>query len=291
MMRSISLPRHLGGLIAAVVIANGAAAGGTFFIPDVLLGPAVMNGSARGTALIMLAVGIPVLTIATWLASRGSWRALVVALGTLGYFAYNDFLLLFATPFNSLFLFYVAAMSLTVFTLGAALLTIDPRTVADRCPHVPAHGIAVYAWVIVGLNALLWLGKVIPPMLGPDPTEFVAGSGIATNPVIVQDLVFWLPGAALMGALLWERRPLGILLGGAWLVYGLLESIGVATDQWFGTMADPSSSIASMAAVVLFVALGLIGLVPLFFFFRPDRAVESTESVGPTGAGLGLNAR
>jgi hypothetical protein len=291
MMRPISLPRHLGGLIAAAAIANAAAAATTFFIPDVLTGPAVTNGNARGTTLVMLAVGIPVLSIATWLAARGSWRALVVTLGALGYFAYNDFLLLFATPFNSLFLVYVAAMALTGFTVGAMVLAIDPRSVADRCPHVPARGIASYLWVIAGLNALLWLGKVVPAMLAPDPTAFVAGSGVATNPVIVEDLVFWLPAAALIAGLLWDRRPLGILLSGAWLVYWFIEAIGVATDQWFGTMADPTSTVASMDAVVLFVVLAVVGLVPLFFFFRPDRGAESAAPAGHAGAGLGLDAR
>jgi hypothetical protein len=291
MIQSVPLPRHLGGLIAAAAIANATAAAATLFIPDVLTGPAVTNGNARGTTLVMLAIGIPVLTVATWLAARGSWRAIVVVLGTLGYFAYNDFLLLFATPFNSLFLVYVAAIALTSFAVGAVVLTMDPRTVAARCPHVPARGIASYLWVIAGLNVLLWLGKVVPAMLAPDPTAFVAGTGVATNPVIVEDLVFWLPAAALIAALLWDRRPLGILLSGAWLVYWFIEAIGVATDQWFGTMADPTSRVASMEAVVLFIALAVIGLVPLFFFFRPDRGAESAAPAGRTGAGLGLDAR
>ncbi len=119
----------------------------------------------------------------------------------------------------------------------------------------------------------------MPATFAERPTSFLDGTGLATNPVFVQDLVFWLPGAAAMAVMLWQRRPLGILLGGAWLVYGLLESIGVATDQWFGSIADPASRQASMEAVALFGILAVVGLVPLWFFFRPDR-LATTERVG-----------
>lgn len=45
------------GVIAAMAAAI------TFFVPAVLRGPAVMNGSARGTALVLLLVAVPALTL------------------------------------------------------------------------------------------------------------------------------------------------------------------------------------------------------------------------------------
>jgi uncharacterized membrane protein len=265
------LPRALAWLLAASAVANAVGAGLTLLLPDVLTGTAVTNGNARGTSLVMLAAGVPALAVGGWLASRGSWRGLVVALGALAYLAYNDFLLLFATPFNRLFLVYVVAASTTLFAIVAAVRTVDPAVVADRVPRLPARGIAVYAFTIAVFNALIWLRTIVPATFADRPGSFLDGSGVATNPVFVQDLVFWLPGTAVMAVMLWRRLPLGVLLAGAWLVYGLLESVGVATDQWFGSIADPSSTLASMDAVWLFVVLAVIGLVPLWFFFRPDR--------------------
>jgi hypothetical protein len=282
MLRPITLARPAGGLIAASAVANALAAGATFLVPDLLTGPAVTNAQARGTSLVMLAIGIPVLVVAAWLASRGSWRGLLSAIGALTYLAYNDFLLLFATPFNPLFLVYIAAMSLTGFALATTVATTDHAAVAERCPRVPVRGIAIYAWVVAILNALVWLKTVVPATFAPDPTSFLADSGVATNPVFVQDLAFWLPGAALIGVLLWMRRPLGIVLGGAWLVYGLIEAIGVATDQWMGTVADPGTTQASMEGVALFVVVGLIALVPLFFFFRPEPGSDVARQPRPT---------
>jgi len=291
MPRPITLARPAGRLVLAAFVANALAAGATCFVPDLLTGPAVTDAQARGTSLIMLGIGLPVLAIGGLLATSGSWRGLLAAIGALAYLAYNDFLLLFATPFNPLFLVYIAAMSLTAFALATTILTSDHLAVAERCRRVPARGIATYMWVVTVLNTLVWLRAIVPAMFAPDPTSFLEGSGVATNPVFVQDLTFWLPSAAIIGVLLWSRRPLGIVLGGAWLVYGVIESIGVATDQWFGALVDPTSTQASMAAAVLFVALALVGMVALFSFYRPDRATRSVASTqtAASGARLGGN--
>jgi uncharacterized membrane protein len=282
MPRAITLARPAGGLIAAAAVANAIAAGATFFVPDLLTGPAVTNAQARGTSLVMLGIGLPVLLVGAWLASRGSWRGALFAIGALAYLAYNDFLLLFSTPFNPLFLAYVAAMSLTAFALAMTIATTDHETIAQHARRAPARGIAIYAWVLVVVNALVWLKTIVPAMFAEDPTSFLADSGVATNPVFVQDLTFWLPGAALIGVLLWMRRPLGFTLAGGWLVYGLIEAIGVATDQWFGSVADPGTTQATMEGVGLFVVVGLIALVPLYFFFRPEPGPRAVSQPRPT---------
>src|SRR6187402_2845702 len=125
MPRPITLARPAGRLVLAAFVANALAAGATCFVPDLLTGPAVTDAQARGTSLIMLGIGLPVLAIGGLLATSGSWRGLLAAIGALAYLAYNDFLLLFATPFNPLFLVYIAAMSLTAFALATTILTSD----------------------------------------------------------------------------------------------------------------------------------------------------------------------
>ena len=126
MPRQITLNRPAATLVAAAAVANLIAAGVTLFVPDLLTGPAVTNAQAQGTSLIMLIIGLPALVAGAALASRGSWRGLLVAIGALAYLAYNDFLLLFATPFNPLFLAYVAAMSFTAFALATTIVTQFP---------------------------------------------------------------------------------------------------------------------------------------------------------------------
>lgn len=272
------LPRHIAWLAYLVAFVNGIAAALTLLVPDILNGPAFTNGNARGTSLVLLVVATPLLALSVSRARASGARALLLVLGSLGYFAYNDVLLLFATPFNPLFLFYTTAFALTIFTSIETLRSMDARRIAAALPSIPARPIAVYAWVIVGLNTLGWLGGILPAIMGPQPPAFLADLGVATNPVYVQDLSFWLPGAAIAAWLLWNRRPAGTVLVGSWLVWGLIESVGVATDQWFGMQADPT--VDATAVIALFLVLAVVGLVPLFAYFRPaaGRRVTATAA-------------
>jgi hypothetical protein len=254
----------LSGLLALVA---GAAAAATFFIPDVLTGPAAPNGQARGTALVMLVAAVPLLVGAMVAARRGSWRAEFLWLGAVAYLLYNAVLLLFLTPINELFLLYVAAGSLAIFaTIAFVGGGTEPATHLDR---LPARPLAVWVWIVVALNAILWLVDIVPALLDDDPASLVAGTGVATNVIYIQDLAFWLPAMTVAGWWLWRRKPLGILLTGSWLVFGVIEAWGIAVDQWFGHRADPSSDLVSTALIPGLIALGLVSLIPVWFYLRP----------------------
>jgi hypothetical protein len=47
-----------------------------------------------------------------------------------------------------------------------------------------------------------------------------------------------------------------------------LEGVTVATDQWFGHRADPTSEWATTAGVWIFAVLTLVTLVPLLLHLR-----------------------
>jgi hypothetical protein len=70
-----------------------------------------MNGSARGTALVMLALALPTLVAGLVATARGSIRARALLLGAIAYVTYNAMLFVYATPFNSLFLAYPSGHS------------------------------------------------------------------------------------------------------------------------------------------------------------------------------------
>src|SRR6266566_1800030 len=68
-------------LSAALGLAAAASSLLTFTVPAVLRGTAVMNGSARGTALVVLLAGVPALACSMLLAARGSAAAVITWLG------------------------------------------------------------------------------------------------------------------------------------------------------------------------------------------------------------------
>jgi hypothetical protein len=259
-------PFRLSGALALVA---ATAAAMTFLVDGILTGPAVAVGNARGTALMILVLGVPVLVASMALTARGSVRALFVWLGATAYLLYNAVMFLFATPFNHLFLVYVAMLSLSLWTVVLLVPSIDRQLVASRfSPRLPARGIGAYLATLATLNALIWLRTAVPASVSGEPTSFLDEIGLTTSPSFVQDLAFWLPLTALGGVLLWRRTAWGYLIAGPMLVYGVLEAIGVAVDQWFGYQADPTTSYASLGGMWLFAGLAVVGLIPAYLFLH-----------------------
>ena len=197
------------GVLLAVATALTCAA--TAFVPGILRGPAVMMGSARGTALVCIVGAVPTLAVAMWRARGGSARAVVVWLGTVMYLGYNAFMLLFATPFNRLFLGTVAMTGLSIAGGIALAATADVLELARRCDRrLPARTLAAFIAVVAVANGLLWLRGALQGIVRDVPLPALEGTGLTTVPTWVQDLSFWLP-LMLVGAVwLWRRRPWGI---------------------------------------------------------------------------------
>ena len=188
------------GLAMAALTAGVA----TFVAKDSIAGPAVSVGTARGTALVVATVAVPVLLAAMWSTSRGSLRALVIWLGAAGYLLYNAVMFLFATPYNRFFLAYVAMFALALWSIGAVLTQTDVAGIARNVTgRLPAHGIAIYAWTVALLNALVWLRTIIPTITAENPGAFLLGSGFSTHPVYIQDLAIWYPSPS------WPRPGCG----------------------------------------------------------------------------------
>ena len=96
--------------VLALATAVTAVVGGAWTAsdPGLLHGPAAMQGSARGTALVLLLVTVPVLLISLWRALQGSGAALLTWGGDLLHVVYIAVLLIFLKQFNGAYLVDVA---------------------------------------------------------------------------------------------------------------------------------------------------------------------------------------
>jgi hypothetical protein len=257
--------RRLSLLTAALAVVAGV---WTFADPGLLHGPEAMQGSARGTALVLTAVAVPALLVSVLVAPPGAGASLLTWGGSLLYVVYNAVLFLFLTPFNAAFLLYVALFGSALWSVGylgatGAVWTVG-RSIAGAAP---VRGVAVYVWVVVVLNAAAWLATIVPS-LATYPTPMLEGTGVQTNAIYVQDLAVWLPLAAVAAGWLWRREARGAVVVSAVLGMWVIESVSIAVDQWFGARADPASPVVSMAMVAPFLALAVIGVVPLWLLLR-----------------------
>jgi hypothetical protein len=278
-------------LVYALIVASVASAVVTLLAPHLLSGPAVMNGSAKGTAVVVALGGCPTLLLAHRRARSGSLPALTLAAGAAVYLVYNAVLLVFATPINRAFLLYEAMLGLAIWTLIA--LVAELRARAGRPARPPSRWAAGFVGGVVLLNAAAWGSRVVPALLSDRTGSMLAGTGLTTNPVYVQDLAFWLPAIAWIAIGMWKEEGPRTALGAAALCYWLLESVSIAVDQWWGHHDDPTSSVASGAAVPLFLVVAAVTLWPLAHVLRsvataaPRRVGAVPRSPVPDRAGRG----
>ena len=262
----MKLAYWLSGALSVVAAVVSAVA---VFHPSLFRDPAMTAGNARGTDLVILVVAVPLLLVSMIATARGSIRATMVWLGALSYVLYNAVFFAFDVAFNQMFLLYVAVLSLAIWSLVALLLGIDgARVQACFTNRLPVRTIAAYLVATTALFALTWLQDILPGLVRLTTPTSLQGTLMLTNPIQVMDFAVGFPVTILAAVWLWQRRPWGYVLAGLFLVYGIIETLSVSTDQTFGHMGDPAQSIAM---VPVFTALTLVALVPLALYLRAIR--------------------
>jgi hypothetical protein len=256
--------------LLAVVAATSSAA--MWLWPELLNGASAMDGSARGTALMVLVAGVPLLVTSMWATSRGSARAMFVWAGSVAFLLYQSVLFALATPFNALFLLYEAMLALGIWSAVTLISQVGVRRLPELFDErTPVRSMAAFLWVAVSLNALAWLAAIVPALSEAASPAFLEGTGLTTNPIYVQDLAVWLPMMTVAAWWLWHRDGRGLLLGGAMLIAWVLEPFTIAVDQWVGVAADPTATYVSTDVIPIMLGLAAVMVVPAFLFLRSVR--------------------
>lgn len=264
--RPAALPWALSALLLAAAAVATVSALAT---PELLHGPAVMVGSMRGTASVVLVLALPILVLAMAAARRGRLLGMVGWIGSVAFITYQGWMFLFGLPFNGLFLVYVAMFAFGFWALVALLVRVPAGAYAASFePALPARLLA--GWMIASCLAFyaLWLRNVVPALLDSVAPAFLAGTGMVTAANYVLDMALFLPFTIVVATALWRRTPWGLLVGGAMLLMLVLESLAIAADQWAGSAADPSSPVASAAATPMFLVVAAVGLGAFGLWYR-----------------------
>jgi len=262
-------PRTATILSAVLVAASALACVTALAMPDLVHGPAVMIGSMRGTALVMLVLGIPILIVAMAAAAEGELLGLVGWIAGLVFLTYQAWMFLFAVPFNGFFLVYVVGLAAGFWAIVALLAALG----AERVAGPPAASMPVRllgGWMIGSSIAFyaLWLARAVPALFASEAPAFLEGTGMVTATNYVLDMAFFLPFTIVAAVALWRRTAWGVVIGGAMLVVLVLESLAIAVDQWAGSAADPTSTVASAALLPLFLVVAMIGVVMFGLWYR-----------------------
>lgn len=184
-------------------------------------------GQAVGQDAVNLGV-YPVMLLLAWRASRGSFAAYVWWLGAVAYSAYSYLLYAGFVHFSGWFLLYVATFGLSTFALVTGVTALDPLRVRDGfSSSTPVNLVGTTLAGLGVMFALLWLSEIVPATLAGEVPSSVLDAGLATNPVWMLDLGLVLPAMVLGGIQLRRRRPLGYLLAGPLLAFGVLMGMAI----------------------------------------------------------------
>jgi hypothetical protein len=227
----------------------------------------IIGAAFKGTDIVTLLVSLPLLIGSYFLYRRGSLKGQILMIGMLFYFLYNGATMTFAATFNSMFLFYTALFSASLFATIIALATFDVQALVDRIlAGFPRRGIAIFMFIAGFGTLLLWLSELIgplmsaeaPELLGPYTTMFTHGFDSA---VIT-------PAAVLTGIYLYQRKPLGYLLAAPILVLCTLIGVVVIAQTISQALAGVTFPVAVYVGMVgSWIVMGgfAIGLTVAYF--------------------------
>lgn len=201
---------------------------------------------------------LPLLLVAAARARAGSFRWHVVAVGIHTWLAYCYAHLAVGTPFNDVFLVYVAVLVMAGFAMLDGLLRVDVRPVAASFSAVP-HGPAAWFLGVAGLGiAGLWLSDVVPGLVGDLPREVHLAD--LPNPTWVLDLGWIIPVSIAAAVMARRRHPATALLAGSLLVMLLVLSLAMLVVTPLALTAglgdDPAVGGQLVAFTVVFTVLG-----------------------------------
>lgn len=214
-------------LIAAVLMAIASAAGvlsGTTYLHETVSWAA----QGEGQDIVNVLVAFPLLAFSALYVHLGYARAHLVWIGALMYTAYSYVLYAFFVHFGPWFLVYVAILGLSSYALAGAASSVE----APMLPAVFSHsahikGAAVLLMILGCGFTALWLGDIVPAIIGGRTPASVSASGFPVNPVHVLDLALFLPGTIVTSVLLWKRRPLGLLFAVPILVFATMMGLAI----------------------------------------------------------------
>ncbi len=228
----------------------------------------------QGNDLVTLAVGLPLLAVATWLAFRGSLRGQLLLTGTLGFFLYTYMSMALLTAYNNLFLVYVALFSLSLWAFMLSLTAIDVRTLpAHVAPNLPRGWIAGLLFVIGGFLAFAWLGRIIGPLL---QNSTPALENTTTLVIQTMDLGLIVPLAVVGGVLLLRRNPWGYLLASVLVMKAITMGLAVSVMGLNMARVGVPDSLGIVVPFFIITVLNLVAAVVLLSSIdRPARRLRA----------------
>jgi hypothetical protein len=129
---------------------------------------------SRGTDLVTLLLGVPLLLSGVALYRRGSLRGGLVLVGAVTYFLYVYASRSLGNAYNGLFLVYIALFSASLFALILLLVSVDRQMIgAQLGTDRPRRGLAGFLFASGVVTAAVWLLPLLGSAAGSDAPKYL----------------------------------------------------------------------------------------------------------------------
>jgi hypothetical protein len=248
------------------------------------------SAAARGTDVVTLCLGLPLLVVSFLFYRGGSLRGGFLLLSALAYFLYYGASLGLATAYNPLFLVYLGLFSASFFAFVLAFSAVDQAGLPARISgSLPRRGLAIFVFVAGLGTAFIWLSDALSALVANQaPTALGPYTTMVTYTL---DVGIIAPAALLASILLLRRRPLGYLLAGILtMMLALVGAMVVAQTVMQLNVGIQFSTGELIGKVGSWILLGGIAAwLGLIFLHSLQGATERQSDSVPPGGGEPLD--
>jgi hypothetical protein len=239
----------LNGLLVLVLLATaGAGLFGTGIYEP--FSPPKYVQESRAQDLITLLLGVPLLIVALYGVRHGRAWAFPLWTGVLAYELYVYAIYTVGGVYNAFFPGYLAAASLSLYTIIGLLSSVDPARFRQQFGNrLPRRWIGGFFALIVVLFGAIWIGEVL--------NSISSGVQADGHLIFVFDLVIVLPAFGIAAFKLFRGQPFGDLLAGMLLIKFISLCVSITLGQAFRALNGISVETGLLG---VFIPLGLVGL-------------------------------
>jgi hypothetical protein len=236
----------------------------------------------RGTDVVTLCLGIPLLIWVTARYRRGSVRGALLMTGTLAYFLYvYGSMALGTVAYNDLFLVYVVAAAASLYALLAAFRSVDVAELGARISASSPHrGLGIFMLISGLVTTVVWTTPIVAAAVSRQVPERL--DSYSTPVTTTLDVAVIAPAAVLAGLLLLRRDALGYLVAMSLLVLEAMLApllIAQTVSQLMAGVTFPTGQI--VGPIVGFAAIGAAALWALAAILRGiDESVADRRIAG-----------
>jgi hypothetical protein len=231
----------------------------------------------RGQDLAMLIFELPVLVLVLRWHRRGGSAGVVALTGVLSFFTYYYVSTVFGTAQNRLFPLYVAAASLSVFSLVLVVSRLKIGEIAASLPTRPGHrALAIYLLAVAAALTFAWLPGMIMTAVNGNIAEAVGPYTSAATEAL--DLGFVVPVAVIAAIQLLRERPVGRVLALIMLVLNVC--IGVVLMAQGGAQLVSGVPLTVEEIVGMMLTFAVLTLVAGGLLLRMARAPTPDAAQG-----------